>query len=487
MADPRGALLKSEEPRSHGKLGLRPSDICIIYNRRTQFEMRQQIAHFPWERVKLETGFLSRLSSPASANFSKKSGSSTETKNMLNNQLIIPVVETAISIVAVTLFIPIIVLSVECFAAILPNIKIGKYDKTSRPKVTILMPAHNEAQVISQTLKTLLPQLRNEDQLVVIADNCSDDTAKIARELGATAIERQDSERRGKGYALDYGLKFIEKEPPEVVVLVDADCIYHPDSIDRIARLALAENRPVQALYLMEQPPKPGPRDAVSALAFMVKNLVRPRGLNRLGLPCLLTGTGMAFPWSVIRQASLASGNIVEDLQLGLDLAIAGYPPRFCGEAKVTGILPQQQEAAKSQRTRWEHGYLQTLFAQVPQMLAAALAQKRLDLFALALELCVPPLSFLVMIWAGATIVAVSAAIFGASSLPAIIFGIQGLLIFLSILVAWAKFGRESLPALTLLAVPLYLLWKIPLYLAFIFKRQTKWVRTERDTLDSPD
>jgi hypothetical protein len=91
------------------------------------------------------------------------------------------------------------------------------------------------------------------------------------------------------------------------------------------------------------------------------------------------------------------------------------------------------------------------------------------------------------MIWVAGAIAALLAMTLGGSGLPAIIFGIQGLLIFLSILVAWAKFGRESLPALTLLAVPLYLLWKIPLYLAFLFKPQTKWVRTERDTLDSPD
>lgn len=406
---------------------------------------------------------------------------------MLINQLIIPGLQAVILMIAAILFVPIIVLFIECLAAILPSQKFAKNEEKSRPKVAILMPAHNEASVISQTIKTLLPQLRKDDKLVVIADNCSDDTAKIARELGATAIERQDSELRGKGYALDYGLKFMETEPPEVVVLVDADCICHPDSIDRIARLALAENRPVQALYLMEQPPKPSPRDAVSALAFMVKNLVRPRGLNRLGLPCLLTGTGMAFPWSVIRRVSLASGNIVEDLQLSLDLAIAGYPPRFCGDAKVTGILPQQQEAAKSQRTRWEHGYLQTLFAQVPQMLKAAFSQKRLDLFALALELSVPPLSFLVMIWVAGAITALLVITWGGSGFPALIFGIQGLLIFISILVAWAKFGRESLPALTLLAVPLYLLWKIPLYLAFLFKPQTEWVRTERDPVDLPE
>ena len=84
-------------------------------------------------------------------------------------------------------------------------------------------------------------------------------------------------------------------------------------------------------------------------------------------------------------------------------------------------------------------------------------------------------------------IAALVAMIFGASSIPALIFAIQGLLIFISIVAAWAKFGRERLPALTLLAVPLYLLWKIPLYLAFVLKPQTKWIRTERDTVDSPD
>ena len=134
---------------------------------------------------------------------------------------------------------------------------------------------------------------------------------------------------------------------------------------------------------------------------FWSKTGVRPQGLDRLGFPGILTGTGMAFPWSVIQSASLASGNIVEDMQLSMDLAIAGHPTLFCPDTKVIGLLPQQAQAAKSQRTRWEHGHLQTMLTQVPRLVREALRQKRLDLLVIALDLSVPPLSLLVMIWGG--------------------------------------------------------------------------------------
>lgn len=83
-------------------------------------------------------------------------------------------------------------------------------------------------------------------------------------------------------------------------------------------------------VYNLEQQPNSTPKDSISALAFLVKNLVRPRGLKQLGFPSLLTGTGMAFPWLIIRSVSLASRNIVEDMQMSLDLAIAGPPTVFC-------------------------------------------------------------------------------------------------------------------------------------------------------------
>ena len=397
------------------------------------------------------------------------------------NQLAFMFIDVVLLAIALILLIPVAVLFLECSAAFLSGLGPTADIKSPRPKVAVLIPAYNEAAGIGATISTILPQLTADDRLLVIADNCTDATAEIARNCGASAIERQDTERKGKGYALDFGLRSIESDPPDVVIMVDADCICGPDSLEKLARVAIAEQRPVQATYLMEQPPNPTPKDSISALAFLVKNLVRPSGLRNLGFPSLLTGTGMAFPWLIIRDVSLASSNIVEDMQMSLDLAIAGHPTLFCPEARVTGCLPQQQQAAKSQRTRWEHGHLQTLLTQTPRLATASVEQQRFDLMAIALDLSVPPLSLLVAIWLAAFAASLLAATFGTSPIPAVLLAVQGLLILVSIVGAWAKFGRADISGSTLLSVPFYILWKIPLYLGFILKRQTKWVRTERD------
>lgn len=402
------------------------------------------------------------------------------------SELLLQTAEAGLLVVAGLLLIPSLTLFIECFAALLP------YPQTSRNKgladpnraslnVAILVPAHNEATGISATLNSVLPQLFPQDQLVVIADNCTDNTADIARNAGATVIERHDTVRRGKGYALDFGLQYLAQQPPDIVVIMDADCIAEPGAIAQITQQAGKKNRPVQAIYLLEQPAKASPKHAVSGLAFTVKNLVRPLGLANLGLPCLLTGTGMAFPWATLQQISLASGNIVEDMNLGLDLAVVGYAPTFCPQATVIGVLPQQTKAAESQRTRWEHGHLQTLLTQVPRLLKAAWQQRRFNLFAIALDLLIPPLSLLVMIWGFVMGLALLASWLGTSLTPVVLLGVEGGLILAAILGAWAKFCRHLLPFTTLLAIPLYVFWKIPLYLAFLIKPQTKWVRTARD------
>ena len=379
------------------------------------------------------------------------------------------------------LAIPILVFVFECLFAVFPNFSKDSAPNNFQPRVTILIPAHNEELGIIATIEPLLPQLKTNDQIIVIADNCTDQTADIARQTGVTVLERQNPDQRGKGYALDYGLRFLEANQPDVLVMVDADCRVEPGTIEQITQKAIATGRPVQALYLMEIPDEPTPKDSISALAFLVKNQVRPQGLERLNFPCALTGTGMAFPWSILRQISVASSNIVEDMQLGVDLAIAGHPPLYCPQGRVTGILPQQQQAATKQRTRWEHGHLQTILTQVPRLLKASLQQKRLDLFVMALDLFVPPLSLLVMLWLGITVIATIVGILGLSWQPAILNSITGGLMLVAIVAAWAKYGRERISGWTLLSVPLYILWKIPLYFGFLVKREKEWVRTERD------
>jgi cellulose synthase/poly-beta-1,6-N-acetylglucosamine synthase-like glycosyltransferase len=396
-------------------------------------------------------------------------------------------IEIALLIIALSLLIPIATLFIECSAALFPSAQLLNREQDAHPRIAVLVPAHNEATGIAATLQTLLPELTSQDQLVVIADNCDDETAAIARSLGVTVIERQNPELRGKGYALDRGLQFLASNPPEIIVMVDADCIVEPGTIEKIASLAATTTRPVQAAYLMQPPDHPSPKDGVSVLAFTIKNLVRPRGLARLGLPCLLTGSGMAFPWSLIQQVSLASSNLVEDMQLALDLAIAGHAPIFCPIARVTSLLPKQQHAARSQRTRWEHGHLRTLLTQVPRLLIAAVRQQRLDLLAISLDLVIPPLSLLITLWVTAIGIALFSHIWGTSWVPSILLGVEGGLMFSAILAAWFQFCRSQLPLGTLLATPLYILGKLPMYFSFLTKPQTKWIRTERDVIDLPD
>lgn len=378
--------------------------------------------------------------------------------------------------------IPMAVFSLECIAAVV----FGSFRQTvlgaaERPRVAILIPAHNEALGIGATLTDLIPQLETGDRLIVVADNCDDETATVARSQGATVLERFNADQRGKGYALAYGLESLDQDPPDVVVVVDADCAVAAGAIKQSATLAHQKGRPVQSKYLMEQPDHPSPKDAISALAFLVKNWVRPAGLNVIGMPCPLTGTGMAFPWTVIRHAPIASGNIVEDMQLGLDLTINGTPPVFCAEANVLGRLPDRASAATSQRTRWEHGHMKTLLSQGPRLFKEAIAQRRFDVLVAALDLCVPPLSLLVALWLGVMTLLIILAGLTGQWLPAIVLGVIGLVMGLAILMSWYRFGRHQIPGKALLTAPLYILWKIPLYIAFIVKPESQWVRTQRD------
>ncbi|MBX9627282.1 MAG: glycosyltransferase, partial [Gemmataceae bacterium] len=352
------------------------------------------------------------------------------------------------------------------------------------PRAAVLIPAHDEETGIARTLRAVAAQLGPDDRVLVVADNCTDATAVVARAEGAGVVERADRDRRGKGYALAFGRDTLAPDPPEVVVVVDADCTLGPDALARVA--AAGRDHPAQAAYRMTAPEGAGPDRRVAAFAFLVKNVVRPLGLGRLGGPCVLTGTGMGFPWAVFRDAPLAHGHIVEDMGLAVDLAAAGHPPRFVPEAEVWGEFPADDPAAGTQRRRWEHGHLGVIRAGVPRLLGLAVRRARPDLLMLALDIGVPPLSALVM--ASAVVLAALGgwAAAGGPVGPAALLGAAFGLAAVGLAGAWWRFGREGLPARTLARIPLYAVKKVGLYLDFVRKPQREWVRTDRGGADRP-
>jgi cellulose synthase/poly-beta-1,6-N-acetylglucosamine synthase-like glycosyltransferase len=271
-----------------------------------------------------------------------------------------------------------------------------------------------------------------------------------------------------------------DQGPPPILIVIDADCLLGPDALDALVRQATATGRPAQAAYTLDEPPGAGPRERLSAFAFRVKNVVRPRGLDRLGLPCLLGGTGMAFPADLLRRANLATGNIVEDMRLAVDLAAAGFPPRFCPAAEVHGEFPTGRAAATRQRQRWEHGHLKTLLTQAPRLFFAGIIRLRPSLIGLALELSVPPLSVLALAWVGAVALAGAAWGFAGSPVPLLALATGGAAAALAFGAAWWRFGRERLPLAVLLAVPWYVAGKLPIYLRFLARPERTWSRTDR-------
>lgn len=384
--------------------------------------------------------------------------------------------------VALLILLPVTVLFAQVLLACLPPRAQAQAPAAGpRPRVAVLVPAHNEASGIVATVQGIHRQLLEGDRLLVVADNCDDQTAALARGAGAEVVERQHGQLRGKGYALDCGVRHLAAAPPDVVVVIDADCQVSPGSIEHLAQRCIAAAGPVQGLDLMCAPPGAGLKILIAEFAWRVKNLVRPLGWARAGLPCQLMGTGMAIGWQDIAAANLATGHLVEDLKLGLDFCRAGKPPLFCPQARVTSLFPTSQEGLSGQRTRWEHGHLGVLLADGPKLVASALAKGNWPLLAMSLDLMVPPLALLTLALAGLFVVSWLVFLLLGVLLPAVLATLALLMLGSAVLLAWSRFSREVIPFSVLIYAPLYALKKIPLYLGFLIKRQVEWVRSKRD------
>jgi len=357
-------------------------------------------------------------------------------------------------------------------------------DAGPRPTVAVLIPAHNEGPGLLPTLHSLQPQLRAGDRVLVVADNCQDDTAAVARAAGVEVVERQNAEQRGKGHALDFGWRHLRRglgSCPEVLLIVDADCLVEPGALDLLARRVGELGRPVQGLYLMQGRPGDGIRQRVAVFAWRVKNHARASGMTALGWPCQLQGSGMAFPMAVFDQVSLASGHLVEDLQLGLALAAIGRGALLETRVRVTSQFPVDEQAQQAQRARWEHGHLSMILAALPAFLSGLARRPRLSTLATFLDLAVPPLALLLMMELATVLASGAWWVFSGRHGP-VTLALAGLAVLMAALTqAWRAQGRDLISGRELASLAGYVLAKIPLYIRFFTARQTEWIRSKRD------
>jgi len=379
------------------------------------------------------------------------------------------------------LCVPVLTLFVEVVAALTISQEKPVVGAVVRKRVAVIVPAHNESSGIVPTIEDLRPQLGEKDRLIVVADNCSDDTAVVAERAGAEVIVRNDLQRIGKGYALGWGISHINDSPPDFVVFVDADCRVQSDAVELLTNVCDDLQRPVQASFLMRSNENSPINHSLAEFAFLLRNWVRPLGLKNLNFPVQLMGTGMIFPWDLIRSAPLANGHLVEDLKLGLDLAAAGKAPYFYPLVRVTSEFPVTAKGTDSQRHRWVQGHIEIILQTVPRLLLQSIARRNFDLLALTLDCLIPPLSLLGLLIIAMLVATSIAAFFGLSAASLLITTIDLLLFAAAVLLAGARFGGEILLSRFSQSIGPLMLRRIRLYGGMLLGRTvSQWVRTDR-------
>ena len=183
----------------------------------------------------------------------------------------------------------------------------------------------------------------------------------------------------------------------------------------------------------------------------------------------------------IINQVSLVGSINADDMKLTVDLTLKDLVPLYCENSLVVGRL-MENEAAQSQRTRWEHGHLQMISVEVPKLVRAWLRQPRFSYLLLALDISIPPLSLLVTIWLAATVISLALTlVLNLAWLPVVVLTIAGVALTTTVFATWKRFGTQDLPFKDLIAIPFYILSKLPIYSKFLVNPQAGWATTERD------
>jgi cellulose synthase/poly-beta-1,6-N-acetylglucosamine synthase-like glycosyltransferase len=315
----------------------------------------------------------------------------------------------------------------------------------------------------------------------VIADNCSDATADRARAAGAHVLVRDDRERRGKGYALEHAFAcLLEDGFAEAMVVVDADTVVSRNLLAAFSARLEAGAAAIQADYRVRNPDASW-RTRLMAVALALMNTLRCLGRDRLGCSVGLRGNGMCFSARLLREVPHRAFSIVEDLEYGIRLGLAGHRVCFASEALVLGEMVSGATASRSQRRRWERGRREMARRHGVSLLLRGLAHGDRVLVDLGLDLLVPPLAFLgVTAVAGTAASLVSAELSGSQAL-AWSWGACLAALCAYALRGWWLSGTGLRGLSGLLFAPAFLVWKVGLALTRPETPLGAWVRTERE------
>lgn len=354
-------------------------------------------------------------------------------------------------------------------------------------KLLILIPAHNESSIIASTLEGLKSiHYEGKHDTLVIADNCTDDTAQICRDMNVNVWERSHPTDRSKGFALDWAINKLHKQPDlsyDAIVIIDADTLVAPDILTIFNRYLQNGCDWIQGLYSGSNK-EASWRTRVLCYAFSLINGVYLKGSNSLGLSCALRGNGMCFSMDALKRVPCKAATLAEDLEFSWVLRMKGEFVTFAHDAKVFGeLVSQNNSGAVTQRQRWEDGrrLLKKMFTMQIKDHKKLSISKKLIYF---IDLYMPPIVPIVTGLLVASVLGLMVLFLDPEThvmIPFLLTALTGSIFFYGISPIVNGFAKVS-DLLSLVHAPKYMLWKA----ALIFKKSsTAWHRTPREEQSS--
>ena len=348
----------------------------------------------------------------------------------------------------------------------------------------VIVPAHNEAVVIESTLQNLfaIDYPKDKFDIIVVADNCTDDTSAIAKRNEATVFERNNPDFRGKGYALRWCFDKIlsgDRKSYDAVVVIDADSTVAQNFLTVMNYYLESGAKAMQCSDLVENASS-GWTIEMIRLSFLLYNYVRPLGRSIIGCSAGLKGNGMCFSVDVLSTIPWESFSLNEDLEYGLELLLHGIHTQFVPEAKLLAKMPQNAKNAQSQRIRWEAGRYPVIRKFAGKLFVGGFTKRSLALFDAFVMLVTPSLANMLLIAGG--MFAVNMVLPGMSDMIVLWSGI--ILLGMTHVLLGIIAGKGNLSVfVSLIHIPRYLLWKVWLFLGNSRKNHKtgEWVRTTRE------
>lgn len=348
------------------------------------------------------------------------------------------------------------------------------------PRLLFLVPAHNEEQLIAHCVRSLVsldypPESR---RIVVIADNSSDGTARLAREAGAECVERFDESHRGKPHAIAWALRLLGLTQVDACVIIDADTVVAPGFARGLAALAPLERIAVQAnVGTMNEWDNWLTR--LEGLLARCRYEVTYRIRDAAGLNCPLTGNGMCLGRQLLEPNGWQAFSLTENWELYARYTAEGVPVRYAHEAKLFMQIVRSMSQGQTQRSRWLAGRTWVLRTWWRDILGSAKTGP-LDKFATLTELA--SLSPVLQLSAAVVVALLALLLSGQSR-----FWIAGMaltsiashVIATSIVLVGHPYPRETL--LAFLRLPIYAVWRASVAASTLFFPSSgEWLKTER-------